>query len=248
MKKLLLLLLIFSLGSVVHAQILKRHCLLPFVEAGFGQTHTLATGGFFNTISKESPRPGGYISIGLAKQLDDLKFVSSIGFQQFNFQDIITSPKNYIEGRRLNYFENTHLFPGGFDTAYWNSSRNVVRLGYAVFSLGVEKNVGPNLIVGVNLKNNFLVDYLDYEEMYYWYGQSESYLQTSLVRETRAMRTYQAVIEIRSALQVRRERLKADYGINMMVSLNSATKKVPTTTYLRHIGAYARFYILPSEF
>jgi hypothetical protein len=248
MKKVLIFLFLFSLGSYSYAQLIKRYCLLPFVEGGLGQSKTLATGGFFNTKSDERPEIGGYISIGLAKQLDDLKFISSIGYQQFNFRDVVTSREKYIDGRRVDYFENTHLFPGGFDTAYWSSTQNIAKLGFVSFSLGVEKNVGPNIIVGVNLKNNFLVRYYDSEDMYYWYGPKVTYLHTSLDRQTRGMRTYQPVVELRSAFQVRREKLKADYGINMMVSLSSATKEIPNTTYLRHIGAYARFFILPKEF
>lgn len=262
MKKLLLLLFCFGSFTSLSAQKLgpiKRYCLLPYIEIGLGQTNTFAKPGYYNTFVKEKPLMAPNVAVGLGKQLDDLKFTTAIGIQFFDFSANIYSRKTYIEGQTASYFNGHRSYDSPqFDTSVWYRSEFDTEFIYSNLILGVEKSYGQHFSFGFLLRNNFLIGYFD-DEIQYNFLEVDTGMGPSIVysfnersdflgRSVRGIRRYQAMAEIRGSYRIRRQNLKADVGLNAMLSINSVSSKKPTTTYLRHIGLFTRFYILPKQF
>jgi hypothetical protein len=257
LKKLLFLFVGISLSLAVDAQKLgfvKRYCLLPYAEIGLGQVNTFATPGYYNSKLDERPAPGVIFSVGLGKQVDDLKFTTSVGLQTFDFSKRIAAKKTYVEGQTASYLPGRLSYESSlFDSANWFNSEFSTQFIYANLALGVEKNYGDHFSFGLIIRNSFLVDYYDVEIMSYRTGSDsffryETEWSDELGRSVRGVRRYQAIGELRGAVRVRRQNIKVDLGLNAMLSINSVTSRKPETTYLRHVGAFARFYILPKTF
>lgn len=232
---------------------------MPYAEIGIGQASTFAKPGYYNTFLKEQPGAGLFASIGLGKQLDDLKVTTSIGLQRFEYSVHVYSAKTYYEGQTASYLTGHLSYESPlFDSSRWQHSKLTTQFVYGNFALGVEKSYGQNLAFGLIVRNNFLIDYYDDEELQHW-TPSDSVLgwpsydyhidySGPIGRSVRGVRRYQATGELRAAYRVRRQHVKADLGLNAMLSINSITSKKPTTTYLRHIGLFARIYFLPKKF
>jgi len=256
MKRILLFLFILCFANAANAQdklnFVNRYCLLPFVEGSLGGVHMNVPQFYGKTATKFSAG-GASIQIGFAKQLADLKLSASIGYSSVSNTAVMNGAKDVMDQQTVNYFEaNSVSLPNFVQDSLYSWNKYYTQLAYAQLNLRVEKRFANWYTIGAGLSNNFVVRYLDEQKTNYnriINGQQQGNFETiALKKEVRGINTYQLVSTVFVGRQIRRPKLKMDWGLNSSISINSMTRTEPASSFLLYYGVYTRFYFIPNVY
>lgn len=208
---------------------------------------------FYGLDARKQYGNGAYLSLGLAKQLADLKFAVSLGYKSQSYGAILYGAKEHFSTVNTVYLDrSTYPMPTFDRDSIYAESRYYTDFSSAQLNLTVERRFANWYTIGFGLQNDFVIQYSDtqvlrYQEVidYRFVGDE---ITIGVPQEYRGFRNYQLGATAFIGRQIRRDKLKMDWGLTASTTLTSITKRIPESGYIQYFGFYTRLYFIPKVY